>query len=1134
MRLEGACLIGRLLLVSIWIAAPLAAAPDPARPPSEPASAQRVVGYFTQWSIYRRGYPVKSIHTTGSAERLTHVNYAFAKIGDDLKCASGDPYADHEKVFDAGESVDGIADPSSGVALRGNFRQLEKLKGPAFYPHLKVLISIGGWTWSDKFSDAALPENRAAFAASCVEMFLKGNFAPGISAPGVFDGIDIDWEYPAVCGNPENCKFRPEDTQNFTALLEELRAQMDALGAVTGKQYLLTIAAPAGPDRLERLELDKIHRPLDFVNLMTYDFHTADEPSTSFHSALYGAPEDPQHSKRYWTDHAVQAFLAAGVPSEKLGLGMAFYGRGWRGVEPGPRGEGLYQPGAGPARGRYEPGVNDYRELVRLEGSFQKHRHPQTRAAWIYDGQDWWTYDDPAAILEKMRYVRAKRLGGVMFWELGGDTPAIDLLSAISCGLRPAGACQQGPGALPARPEPQLLLEGDGELLQLRLRPASFTVVRSGFRPRTVVLTFEDGPDPLYTPKILDTLKRTGTPAAFFVVGRAAHAHPELLARIWTEGHEIGNHTFTHVRLAGKSELRARLEIAATQRLIESVTGHTTMLFRPPDLLSLDPRSSSELSPILQAARWRFISVGALNDPGAWTPPGRAPDAQLDELRVRHIVESIWSSRDAGSIIRLHDGLGERSATVAALPEIIERFRGAGYRFGTISELSGIPREVLLPPVAEKDRLRVSVAGLVFDAARLAGKVLVFLFVLAIVLGILRQVLVASLALIQRRKERACIEPPAGGAEPLVTVVIAAYNEEKVIERTVRSILASDYPSLEIIVVDDGSRDGTYEVVTCAFASEPRVRCERKENAGKASALNLGLALARGEILVGLDADTLFARDTISRMVRHFADPRVGAVAGNVRVGNPNNVLTRWQALEYITSQNFDRRAYALLNCITVVPGAVGAWRIEAVLGAGGYTHDTLAEDTDLTWRIRRLGWCIRNEITAMAYTEAPETLHNLARQRYRWSFGTLQNLWKHRGALFRYGAFGWLALPSLWIFQILFQAIAPIVDAAVVWSLFTGGFSQVALYYGLMAAAELVGAALALWMDRSASWHLLPWLFVQRLCYRQLMYYVMLKSLFSAVLGSAVGWNKLDRRGTAQLGASRAVAPACAGPIGA
>jgi len=355
---------------------------------------------------------------------------------------------------------------------------------------------------------------------------------------------------------------------------------------------------------------------------------------------------------------------------------------------------------------------------------------------------------------------------------------------------------------------------------------------------------------------------------------------------------------------------------------------------------------------------------------------------------------------------------------------------------------------------------------------------------------------------------------------------VAAYNEAKVIVRTIETLLQSDYRDIEIVIVDDGSQDETSEVVRAAYGGDPRITLIRKENGGKASALNLGIKECRGEIVVALDADTIFTPETISRLVRHFADPAIGAVSGNVKAGNRNGPLTIWQAVEYITSQNFDRRAFDLLNCITVVPGAVGAWRKDAIILAGLYSSETLAEDTDLTFKIRRLGYRIVTDNEALAYTEVPDTLRNLAKQRFRWAFGTLQCLWKHRSALFnpRFRAFGMVALPSLWIYQIFFQAIAPIVDLAVLWSIVFDtyispeAYGQQAFmllgYWALFSTVELAGAWMAFRLDKEDK-RLLWWLVLQRFVYRQLMYYVIVKSIFVALRGSLVGWGKVERKGT-------------------
>ncbi|HTG88531.1 MAG TPA: glycosyltransferase, partial [Pyrinomonadaceae bacterium] len=352
---------------------------------------------------------------------------------------------------------------------------------------------------------------------------------------------------------------------------------------------------------------------------------------------------------------------------------------------------------------------------------------------------------------------------------------------------------------------------------------------------------------------------------------------------------------------------------------------------------------------------------------------------------------------------------------------------------------------------------------------------------------------------------------------------------------TIRSLLTSDYSNYEIIVVDDGSTDDTSKIVRDRFGAEGRVQLLTVVNGGKAAALNAGLRLARGEVIVALDADTIFTPETVGALARRFVDKQVGAVAGNAKVGNRINLVTRWQALEYITSQNLDRRAFASLNCITVVPGAVGAWRKDLLLQVGEFESDTLAEDQDLTLRIRRLGYKIGYEETAIAWTEAPHNLRTLAKQRFRWSYGTLQCMWKHRDALFRprYGTLGFVAMPNVWIFQILFPLISPVMDLMLLYTLgvcaldywqqpvgySSTNLQQVLFYYALFLAIDWASGFFAFLLERRERWSLLWWLFLQRFCYRQVMYYVMIKSVMMAIRGPVVGWGKLERKATAEAG---------------
>lgn len=636
-----------------------------------------------------------------------------------------------------------------------------------------------------------------------------------------------------------------------------------------------------------------------------------------------------------------------------------------------------------------------------------------------------------------------------------------------------------------------------------------------------IALTFDDGPDPRWTPQILDILHRYHIPATFFVVGQNVEAHPGLLSREWNEGMEIGDHSYTHPEINKIRPLRTKLELDATQRIIEAVTGHMTTLWRSPNDADSEPATEEDFDPIYQGDQLGYLFIGCKIDPNDWKVG----------ITADEIAKNVLANANNGNAVLLHDAGGDtRAETVKALPRIIEGLQARGYKFVPVSALVGKPKSVLFPAV---NSWGVTLDRAIFDLSYWVGTGFTVLFLLAIGLGVSRMVFMGVLATIQARRERTRVFDTAYA--PAVSVVIAAYNEAKVINKTIATLLSSDYPDLDILVVDDGSKDDTAQVVSAAYGADPRVTVIRKPNGGKASALNLGIKQCRGEIVVALDADTVFDPDTITKLVRHFADPAIGAVSGNVKVGNRNNPLTIWQAVEYITSQNFDRRAFDLLNCITVVPGAVGAWRKDAVILAGLYSSQTLAEDTDLTFKIRKLGYRIVTDNSALAYTEAPDTLRDLAKQRFRWAFGTLQCLWKHRSALLnpRFGAFGTVAMPSLWVYQIGFQAIAPIVDLTIVWSLIYSHFiapntghqnaSMLLGYWALFSAIEMLGAWLAFRLDREDK-KLLVWLLLQRFVYRQLMYYVIVKSLIFALRGSLVGWGKFERKGTVQQPTGRII----------
>ena len=776
------------------------------------------------------------------------------------------------------------------------------------------------------------------------------------------------------------------------------------------------------------------------------------------------------------------------------------------------------------------------------------------------DGRDhtiWFL--DAVTAFNQIKESKKYPVGGLALWRLGSEDPSVwqifgagkeatdaNLIAKIKYGY---DVDFEGTGEiLQVIAEPQdgvrdLRIDDAGTITGEIYReiPSSYVIRRTGDRPGKIVLTFDDGPDPKWTPQILDILAREKVKAAFFIVGQNGQANPDLVKRIVAEGHEIGNHSFTHPNLGEVPRQMTELELNTTQRLIESLTGRSTRLFRAPYFGDAEPRTPDEIVPTVQAQNLGYISVGLHLDPADWKLKNEDGTPHTPEEIVEEVIRAaaIRTPEERGSIVLLHDSGGDRSATVAALPQIIEQLRARGYQFTTISDLAGISPDIAMPPVPADQSFYSKADAYVFYGLSMGGWLLGWLFLMGIFLGIGRMLIIGILALLQYVRSRKCESSKFGEeCRPSVSVIVPAFNEEKVIFRTIESLLKSEYPDFEIVVVDDGSMDSTYSVAAAAFGDNPRVKIYRKENGGKAAALNFGWKKSSGEIIIALDADTVFAPTTIAALAHRFADPKLGAVAGNAKVGNRINIVTKWQALEYITAQNFDRRAFASLNCITVVPGSVGAWRREVLENTGGFSSDTLAEDQDLTIQVRKLGYKIGYEENAIGLTEAPDSLKNLARQRFRWSFGTLQAMWKHKDALLnpKYGTLGFIAMPNVWIFQVFFPLVSPLMDLVFVWTLISAAIAafahqreyahtpvnldQVVFYYALFLAIDWFGAFAAFFMEKREDKKLLFWLLLQRFGYRQVMYWVMVKSVLTAIRGAVVGWGKLERKATVEAGA--------------
>ncbi len=621
---------------------------------------------------------------------------------------------------------------------------------------------------------------------------------------------------------------------------------------------------------------------------------------------------------------------------------------------------------------------------------------------------------------------------------------------------------------------------------------------------QNIALTFDDGPDPMYTPFILDILKKYNVKATFFVVGSSAEKYPELLSRIYNEGHEIGNHTYNHIDTAMESTEKITREINMTNRIIENATGHSTTLFRPPYDSGVDLADEKSLNTFININTLGYKMVGNYIDSLDW-----------EEREVDAIVENIESRLYEGNVVLMHDGGGDRNATVNALPQIIDTIRDNGLDFVTVGQMIGLDYKQVMPP-ADAFKLSLGkISAFVNIFLKVLPEVLTKFFYLATTIGLIRFVFLIVFATKQRRNYLRKKFDSNSGFSPKVSIVVAAYNEEKVICKTVNSLLQSDYENLEVIVVNDGSKDNTSTVVEEAYKDCENVRLINKANGGKSSAVNRGFMDASGEIVVVLDADTIISKDAISLLVRHFIDENVAAVSGNVKVGNVSNIWTTWQHVEYVTGLNLERRAFDALNCITVVPGAIGAWRKELVAKAGYYKEDTLAEDADITLTFLRQGYKIVYEEGAKAFTEAPVDLKSLLKQRVRWSYGTLQCLWKHRDALFNKNqkALGFIALPNTWLYQVVFQSLSPLTDILFFLGLIGGQKIETVITYIAFFMIDLLITCYAFHLEGEKKRPLLT-LFIQRIVYRQLMTYVVYKSILSALMGVKVGWNKLKRLG--------------------
>ena len=915
----------------------------------------------------------------------------------------------------------------------------------------------------------------------------------------------------------------------FLSLLSELSQDLH------GKGLKLYVSVPAGNPEFPYSESASSS---DGLVLMNYDEHYSGPGGTA----------GPIASQDWFTKNLEDAKKV--IPLDKLICGIANYGYDWE---------------RHPKRGR-TPAVDigksasvqdawlaarDSEEYVDFDGdSLTPHISYLDEKNLRHD--IWFT--DAVTALNQMRAARLLGIRTFALWRLGSEDRSLwKIWDSPTDNDAPSKLSDVPPGQ-------DVDMEGDGEILNLEATPTTgsrtitldssiglisdevmdslpepYRVGRYGASPNQVVITFDDGPDPEWTPQILDILKKEHATATFFLIGNQADKFSSITARIFNDGHEIGNHTFWHPDISDLSDRFVRLELNLTERLFVSRLRTRTVLFRPPYSVDAEPDTEDEVRPLEISESMGYLAIGDKIDPNDWRDNPHRSAEQIAQSVLDNLPPCSPDKRlTCGNIILLHDGGGDRQETVRALPMIIEGIRAKGLQIVGVADLLHQKRADIMQPIPTSELWSAWFTLLGFWMYSGVQKFIVVVFFLGDLLMTARLLSIGALAIYDR-----IITKRAGsldGFNPAVAVLIPAYNEEKVIERTIRAALRSSYRNLRVIVVDDGSRDRTLDVARSSFAREEasgRLLVLTKANSGKADALNFGLQHLRGdeEIFVGIDADTVIARDAVALLVPHFLDSKVGAVAGNAKVGNRVNLWTRWQALEYITSQNFERRALNAVGAVSVVPGAIGAWRVSAVREAGAFHTDTVAEDADLTMALLRRGYRVEYEDRALAYTEAPVNATGLMRQRFRWSFGILQAVYKHRETFARKGVLGWVALPNIVVFQILLPLVSPFIDIMFVvgtgWyflqkyfhpeSAPQADFQRLVFFFLTFLIIDFITSAIAFALERSTpdtredSW-LLSQVWLQRFAYRQLFSWVLFKTVKRAAEGEPFAWDKLER----------------------
>ncbi|MCV9928598.1 glycosyltransferase [Flavobacterium sp. LS1R49] len=913
-------------------------------------------------------------------------------------------------------------------------------------------------------------------------------------------GINIDFE-----------EFKENSDEPIIAFQKELYEKLHPLGYIVSQDIM------SGDSDFNIKALSKYN---DYMFLMAYDEH-------------YSGSVPGDISSQKWIERILDETVKE-IPSDKIILCIAGYGYDWQ-----QKSQGV------------TVSYNEAISLAKQYGATIKFNDNSYNNSFSYtdgNGKEHNVYfTDAATNFNTIRFADEYGVAGTALWRLGSEDQRLwsyyqrsltnesiqekpfdfNRLKHVNTRFETPDYIGDGeildvitdpqPGIIQLETDPVESIITEQKYVQL---PTKYVISKFGNVHKQVVLTFDDGPDPTYTPQILDILKKEKVPAVFFIVGIQGESNIPLLQRIYKEGHEIGNHTFTHPNIALVSSERASAEMETTRLLIEAVTGRSTVLFRAPYNADAEPTTEAELRPVALSKIQNYYTVGESIDPNDWEK-----GVSADSIYSRTIKQ--YEANPDKGIILLHDAGGNRESTVEALPRIIKYFKDKGIQFTTVSHLLGKTKDEIMPK-AKGDYITLD--NFIFDCAYWFGQFITATFWVAIFLGFLRIALMAAMAFIKKWKDHKYPPTynPVVGSYPKVSIIVPAYNEEVNAVKTIQNLLRQDYPDFDIVFIDDGSKDNTFKMVNDVFENHDVVKVYTKPNGGKASALNHGIALTQNDYVVCIDADTQLKTDAISQLMKGFRmqvknNQEIGAVAGNVKVGNENTMLTKWQSIEYTTSQNFDRRAFDLINGITVVPGAIGAFRKEAIEKAGGFTTDTLAEDCDLTIRILRNDYRIINCIEAVAITEAPESLNEFMKQRFRWSYGIMQAFWKNRDACFnpKFKGLGMVSLPNVLIFQIILPIFAPLADLVLILSLIWNhddidSLHKIGIYYIVFMVVDMLVSLVAFIFEKEKLTKLI-WLIPQRFVYRQLMYVILFKALRRAIKGESQSWGVLIRTGNVE-----------------